>query len=100
VYRAIFGILVLIAATSSVLGNLGVADHSKPLLVIMTSLFDALIVVTLTRTFIVTEYRLRALGGKMWSHDDMPRLVSWLRFDQQLLEICESAPLTDLERPG
>jgi hypothetical protein len=93
VYRAIFGILGLIAATSSVLGNLGVADRSEPFLVAVTSLLDALILVTLTRTFIVTEYRLRAIGGKNWSQNDMPRLVRWLRFEQQLLEICEPTPV-------
>jgi hypothetical protein len=49
VYRSIFGLLVLIATMSSVLGNLGVSDRSKPLLLAATSLLDAAIVTTLTR---------------------------------------------------
>ncbi len=90
VYRAIFAILVLLAAIASILGDIGVAQHSKPWLLGGASLFDALVVATLVRTFICSEFRLRALGGKTWAPGSVPLIIRLVRYEQQLLEVSEA----------
>jgi len=90
VYRAIFAILLLIAAIASVLGNIGVAHHASCYVFAGATLFDAIILLTLVRTFLCAEFYLRALGGGVWTKDKIPFIVKLLRYERQLLEIIEA----------
>jgi len=90
VYRAIFAILFIIALFASILGDIGVAHHySNPVLAVAT-LFDALVLFILIRTFTCTEFRLRALGGAVWTRHNVPLVVKLLRYEEQLLEVSAS----------
>jgi hypothetical protein len=100
VYRSIFGILLLLGLVAAILGNIGLIEHASWLVWVPTSALDLAILLTLTRLFIVTEYRLRAIGGATWTRATLPRIVRIARFGPQLLEICSSgAGAIDADRP-
>jgi hypothetical protein len=99
VYRSIFGILLLLGLVASVLGNIGLIEHRSWLVWVPTVGLDLLILSTLTRLFIVTEYRLRAIGGVTWTFATLPRIVRVARFGDQLLEICSSTVETEEDPP-
>lgn len=66
VYRAVFGILWLVAVAAAVVGCIGVVKHGA-LLTAVAGVVVGIILSFLLCFYIGSEMRLRAMGGKTWS---------------------------------
>jgi hypothetical protein len=77
VYRAVFGILWLIAFAGASIGVIGMARHGW-LAQLGCGLGDALLLGSLLAFYGASEYRMRGIGGKRWDPDAVPRILRWL----------------------
>lgn len=85
VYRANFTIIFLLAMIGAVLGNIGLARHTSSYAVGVATSFDVFVLLTLVRTVLCAEYRLRGLAGQVWTTDNIPFLAKLFRYERQLL---------------
>jgi len=80
VYRAVFAVLLILATVSAGVGAEGLAGRGRWLAFTVLLAANLVLALGLTRFYIGTEFRLRALGGRRWTADTLPALVRRLGF--------------------
>jgi hypothetical protein len=75
-YRAVFGVLWIVALSAAILGTVGLAGHGTEVTV-LAGVADGAALVLLLLYYVGSELRLRSLGGKRWDPDRAPRLLRW-----------------------